>query len=75
MFCKYQKDYELLYPDYVFVKSIFEGEDWWERVHISAVKGREIIHCSEPGCNNYAIVLDHYYPYHSEHNRCVEHKT
>lgn len=58
----------------VFVETGEDNVPEWERVTLEqAIKeGKKIIKCSY--CQNPAISLDHFWPYHSEMNYCAEHK-
>ena len=56
----------------VFV-DVDDGKCDWKRVPEAEADPAKIIRCSEPGCEKPAVMLDHFYPYHSENNRCEGH--
>lgn len=58
----------------VFIETGEDNVPEWERVTLEqAIKQKsKIITCSY--CQNPAISLDHFWPYHSEMNYCADHK-
>ena len=49
-----------------------ETSTWFEFVPASEVGDRRVIKCSV--CGKPAIVIDHFFPYYTEHNRCEDHR-
>jgi len=62
--------------DKVFVSEIDHkwGEIWTRKTIDDAQKSNaKIIKCNEPGCDEPAVQLDHYWPYDSMMNACERH--
>jgi hypothetical protein len=62
------------WPDQVFI----DAPDFsWRRVSTATVERRgwqgRVVRCSEIGCTNPAVQLDHLYPYDATYTRCAEH--
>ncbi len=56
-----------------FVDWFENGEIGWRRMTVKRAtkEGRRIITCDK--CSKPAISLDHYWPYYSDMNRCLDH--